>query len=442
MTIPENTRLDNAALIYPSTLSRKFASVFRVSVTLTESVSRTYLDKALKSIIHRFPSFGYRLHYGAFWWTLRKIQESPEVGEPGALGKFSFKKNKGYMFKVSCEQNVIYLDVFHAVTDGTGAATFLLSLTAEYLRLRYGIIPEYGGMVLDPCESPTEEEFNDGFRSFIGRGALDRFEPAYHFKGTEEPHDVTNMFRINLPVSQIGAKARELGCTVTELITALMIQSLQRVREEDGRRRKSPVIQIEVPVNLRKIYDSRTLRNFSSYLILGVDVRNGESCLEDTIRDISLQKSYQIIPSHLASKIIKNVSLENNRAIRAIPRILKKPIIATIKKMKGDRYCSHTFSNLGNVSLPECMQRYVSAMDFILGRPLEKAGVCSCISYGGRMVINISRKIVENGFEKKFIEELQKIGIHDMICYECSTGKETNDTFLLRNATLCPNFES
>ena len=43
-------------------------------------------------------------------------------------------------------------------------------------------------------------------------------------------------------------------------------------------------------------------------------------------------------------------------AVRILPLIVKRPIIDYINRRHGDRYCSQTFSNLGNISLPESMQ--------------------------------------------------------------------------------------
>ena len=50
-------------------------------------------------------------------------------------------------------------------------------------------------------------------------------------------------------------------------------------------------------------------------------------------------------------------------------------------------------------------------IDFILGRPQKKSGSCGCVSYGGRLVLNFSRKIMESSFENAFIRNLQEMGI-------------------------------
>ena len=47
------------------------------------------------------------------------------------------------MFRIRCFDKRIAIEYFHALTDGTGGVTFLLTLTAEYLKLKHNIKIEY-----------------------------------------------------------------------------------------------------------------------------------------------------------------------------------------------------------------------------------------------------------------------------------------------------------
>jgi len=426
MKTPDWTRLDNAALIYIPSKSRKFATLFRMSVALDEEVDPQTLQLALAAMVRRFPTFGYTLQSGIFWWTLRKIDEAPRLSEAAPIRPFDFKKNGGYMFKVSCDGRRIMLDVFHSLTDGTGAMVFLLSLTGEYLRLRHGLAISYNEWVRDPSETPSVDEFEDSFDHFSGgKGSLEKNEAAYHIRGHEEKYDVLNNVRITIPVDKVVAKAKEYGCTVTDLITSAMIMAVQDVRSDDTRSRKNGLVKVSVPVNLRKIFGGRTMRNFSSYVNLGVDATNGRISFDDTLREVALQKKLYTMPSRLQSKVCANVLLEDSLAIRCMPRIVKSPVMAIINKMKGDKFYSHTFSNLGLITLPEGMDSYVESIDFKLGRKLDNSGACGALSYGGKMYLNFSRKIVESDFEEYFIKELASIGIDADVDLEHSVLKKS-----------------
>ncbi len=50
-------KLDNAATIYPATIKRKYAALFRLTITLTENIDNDILSESLKFILKRFPTF-------------------------------------------------------------------------------------------------------------------------------------------------------------------------------------------------------------------------------------------------------------------------------------------------------------------------------------------------------------------------------------------------
>ena len=81
------------------------------------------------------------------------MDKAPEVMPAAPLSRFHFRDNGGFLYKVSAEGCRIVLDVFHALADGTGSETFLLTLAGEYLRLKYGLSISYSGLVLNPRPS-------------------------------------------------------------------------------------------------------------------------------------------------------------------------------------------------------------------------------------------------------------------------------------------------
>ncbi len=73
------------------------------------------------------------------------------------------------------------MEFFHALTDGTGALSFLMTLAAEYLRLKNGVSIPAGGPVLDCRDAPSPEEMEDSFLRYArgaGRSRLER-PPTY-----------------------------------------------------------------------------------------------------------------------------------------------------------------------------------------------------------------------------------------------------------------------
>lgn len=445
MTAPEWTRLENSAIIYPSCRTRKYATVYRMAVTLDAPVDPELLGKALSAVMNRFPSFRYSIRRGLFWWFLQKLENDPALGELENLTPIDVKRNGGYMFRLACDGPRICLDVYHALTDGNGALTFLLSLASEYLRISAGTTVEYGKWIYNPNEEPVLEELEDGFDKFSGtKGSLDEEKRAWHIKGTEEAPGLLNSMGVSISSDDIKAKAHELGCTVTELLSALMLVSLQEVHSAQ-KGRKSQHIRMEVPVNLRPIFGSKTLRNFASYVYLGLDVSNGYYSFEDALREVKYQKRLYMQPGRLTRRIAANVALEDNLGVRLLPLFVKKPIINIINFLKGDNYGTYTFSNIGNVDLPADVAAHVKDINFVLGRTRGRSGSCASVSYGGRMNLNFTRKIVEDDFERIFVYKLRELGIWATVEVPAvpmrpAAGREPARKRVFRNRALVPGF--
>ena len=411
--IPARMRIDNAANIYPASLSRHYASLYRMSVTLTEPVDPSTLQQALVTVSERIPTFRCELRAGAFWWHLRRMDKEPAVTPAAPLSRFHFSDNGGFLYKVCADGCRIVLDVIHALADGTGAETFLLTLAGEYLRLKYGLSISYSGLVLDPSEAPDAGEVEDSFKTvFSGRkGELEKNVPAYHIKGRKLPGSGLRDIRVVMPMDRVKTVCRRMDCSVTDLLTGLMLDALQKLYRADGDRKKSSVLKVSVPVNLRPLYGSRTVRNFSSYVNLGMDIQSGYLPLEQLVRLVKMQKETMLRPENLEPKIAANVELEENFAVRCLPLLVKKPIIDTINKHHGDVYCSQTLSNLGQVRVPDEMRPYITEFDFVLGRQRGNSGAVSCTGFDRKLFLHLSRNIHGAEFEQFFLDRAGSLGL-------------------------------
>lgn len=412
-TIPARLRLDNAANIYPASMSKHYSSLYRMKVTLTEPVNTDILQTALVRVSERIPTFRCTLHTGTFWWYLDRCQAAPCVRPVKPLKHFSFKEQDGLLYRVSVDGRAILLDVFHALADGNGAMCFLMTLAGEYIRLRYGITIGYNQLVWDPKDRPAYAEVEDSFKTvFSGRsGKLEKNVNAYHIGGHTLPFLSVKDLRAVLSAQSVKEVCRKFDCTVTELLTAAMLWALQEEHRQDTSRHKRSVLKVSVPVNLRPIYGSRTVRNFSSYVNLGVDIKNGYYSFAQLVNAVKMQKANDLRKEQLESKIAANVELEEMLLVRLLPLKIKHPIIDIINLLHGDRFCSQTLSNIGQLSLPKEMQEYITDVDFILGCQRGNSGAFSCVSYGGKMYIHMTRKIAEDRFETAFLQQLSALGL-------------------------------
>ncbi|MBQ8893092.1 MAG: alpha/beta hydrolase fold domain-containing protein [Clostridia bacterium] len=407
--------LDNAAKIYPAARRQNWSNVFRLSATLREPVELPVLQSALDITVRRFPSIAVRLRRGVFWYYLQQLAEVPEVMEESSypLTRMSKEETRKCAFRVLVYQRRIAIEIFHSITDGNGALIFLKSLVAEYLQQKHGIkIPAECG-VLGRLEEPSEAEFEDSFQKYAGEVTASRQEnTAWHFGGTPEPAGFLNVTCFQLPVREALEKAHEYGVSLTAFLTAVMMQALQQLQKEKvPNRKKRKPIKVLIPVNLRKLFESRSLRNFAMYTTPEILPQLGEYSFEEICRVIHHWMGAEITPKQMSKMIATNVNSEKYLIVRVMPLFIKNIVMKAIFDTVGERKSCLTLSNLGAVQLPEVMKPYVERMDFILGVQASAPYNCGVISYGDTLNINFIRNIKESELEYHFYRVLQELGL-------------------------------
>ena len=399
-------KLDNAATIYPATIKRKYAALFRLTITLTEEIDKDILSESLNYILKRFPTFTYSLKEGFFWCYLEKIKTNPKIEKDSINPMIRRDFDKKYLFRVRVYKNRIAIEYFHALTDGTGGMTFLLSLTSEYLHRKYNIKKEYNKLILNIEDTPTEDECNDAFLKYAHKkGALDHEKKAFHLKGTKINDNMINIVTGIIDTNQIKNIAKKYNATITEYVTSVLLLNLQKMSNNTKKE-----IKVSIPINLRNLYETKTLRNFSSYVNIGI-TNEKQYELNEIIKLVKKQLKDKTKEEKLNAKITGNVNLMKNFFIRRIPMFIKKHIMSFIESVMGDGYITTTLSNLGNIELPNNMKKYVTDMNFILGKSRGKTHAVTMIGYNNKLYITFSRNIKESEFERLFFTFLSKEGI-------------------------------
>lgn len=408
-------KLDNAAKIYPAAMSKKWTPMFRLSATLREPVDPPALQAALARTLKRFPTFALRLKNGLFWHYFEWIDGVPEIQEDYAnpCVRMDFRENGGFLFRVRYFERRIAVEFFHVLTDGSGGLCFLSTLVAEYLSIRFGAAIPRGELVLDCDERPKKEEADDSFMRFARKQTASRFEtPTYTIKGTPGEKYYTEYTTGTMSAAAVKAKAKEYGATVTEFLTSVLLLAVCDVQRTDpSKRRRNMPVKVSVPVNLRKYYPTHTLRNFSSYVNIGIEPRYGRYTLAETIKLIKGYLAVETNEKLLNAKITANVASEKNHVLRVTPLFMKNLVLRTMFVLTGDRYCTTTLSNLGVVTLPAEMQRYVERLVFMLGAPSENPVNAAAVTCGDELCLSFSRRITEPYIERLFFTSLVRMGI-------------------------------
>ena len=408
-------RLDNAAKIYPAAKRRNWNNFFRISATLTEPIDTGVLASALDVTARRFPSIAVRLRRGVFWYYLEEIPKTPSIQPEKScpLAHAPFHEVRQCAFRVLVYKNRVAVEFFHALTDGTGALVFVKTLLAEYLSEKYGLsVPAEKG-VLGRLEEPSPEELEDSFARYAGDVTASRAEStAYHLTGTPERDGYKNLVTMMIPAEKLRACAKEHGVSVTELLCAAMMQAIGELQAEKvpNVRHRKPV-KVLIPVNLRNLFPSRSLRNFASYITPEIDPRMGDCSFSELCSLVHHKMGLENNRRTMRAKFAANVASERSPILRVMPLFIKNIAMKAVFDAVGECKSCLCLSNLGRVELPEVMVPYVQRMDFIIGVQARAPHDCGVVTWGDTVYINCIRSIQEPELEYRFYRVLHRLGL-------------------------------
>ena len=398
--------LDDAAKVYPLSMGRNSMAVFRLSAYLKDDVVPELLQMALNFTIKRFPGFATTLKKGFFWHYLdtakRRFRVEKEHEIPCQPLKVSASGSQS--FRVLYWERRVSVEFFHVLTDGTGGMEFLKVLLGEYIRL-LGAEFESEGLLLDVFDSASPQETENAFRNVPsekhGSGFVDK--TVVQMSGALAKAHPCRILHIKMDAKRLSQAAKSYGATVTEYMLALMFLAGKAATDElEGQ------CSIQVPVNMRKFYPSQTLRNFSMYC--GVRLNIGDiTTIDQMIPAIHSQleeKASKIPMSQMITATKKLVS-----SVRYVPLAVKQPVAKAVYGFLGDKIFSNTLSNMGVVKLPEAFYDYVESMDFVLGTAMTNRAECTLVTFGQIATFSISKLTRDPSFEEKLESLLRRENI-------------------------------
>lgn len=410
------TKLDNAALVFPVTISESNSSFFRISVCLKETVHPNILQKALDHTITRFPYYQVRLRQGAFWMFLEEHDRRPLVEIDRYYPCLTLKtpKQKELLFRILYLENRISLEMSHILTDGFGATVFLKNLTAQYLRLTGIEIPVDPVLdILDISGSPSPDEEMDAFHRFYEPHApKERQQPkAYQIHGKNSSPGINHVITGKVDVSKMLEVTRSYQVSITEFLAACILFTLQNIQKEDPLAKRLRPIRVNVPANLRKLYPTKTFKNFSLYTNPEIDPNLGYFTFEETLHQVHHFMRKNNTEKFIKQQISRNVGGEINPLIRVIPLPIKKAFLRSVHSKYGETQFSVCLSNLGNISVPQSMEEHIERFDFIPAGNFNTKTMLAVTGFKDTLYLSFGRVSEEPILERAVFALIRDLGI-------------------------------
>jgi hypothetical protein len=405
-------KLDNAAKIFPAVSTRSNTNVYRLTAKLKEEVNPEALQRALEMSMEQIPIFNVTLTKGYFWYYFEPNYKKPLV-TPDNLYPCSFidkHSNNGFLFRVTYHCKKINLEVFHALTDGTGASLLLEKLLINYLRLLYpDRIPPDLADSEHPSFYPAYDA--DGFLECEDKSVKRiprNTKRAYQIKGARLPVGETKAIHLIFSAKQFLSLAKSHNATATAYLGALLIFSIYResLRQDTQR---DPIV-LCIPVNLRSFFKSITMHNFFTYIDVSIDFRIKAYTFEEVLRLVSEKLTQSINRESLIARVRGNVEAQNNIAVRSVA-LFAKNIGLKLLYLRGERSQTTSLSNMGSIKMPAETAPYIDRFELMLSpspvKPI-KTGLCS---FGDQMVFSFLSSIEETDIQRRFARHLTKKGI-------------------------------
>ncbi len=396
--------LDSAAKVYPLSLTHTRMTMFRVSAYLKNPVQPAVLQVALLSCIKRFPMFAVSLRRGVFWHYLDGIRRRFCVEEESEAPctYMSMRTKNAPCFKVRYYKNRISAEFFHALTDGSGAMVFLKTLLSEYLRL-LGIEVEKDESILDVSASPLAEEAENAFLNTAKDAKACGFmqHQALQIGQKKRKCRTARIMQFQMPADKLLEAAHNQDATVTAFLSAAILRA---ARESIPYAAAGDRLQVQVPVNMRQVYPTKSLRNFSLYAVLSVEYQE-----ENPLPLVKEQLAASTEKAYLDGMLHSTRNMTENPVVRYMPLGLKGAALRKIYGFLGEKVLTSTLSNIGVVKNE--FGGKVERFDAMIGSAYPTNTKCALISYQNCAILSISSRIRDNMFEERLYHILRKAGI-------------------------------
>lgn len=411
-------RLDNAAKIYPPVLSDELTSVFRLSCTLKKPVKIGALREAVAITSKRFPYFNTTLRRGFFWYYLEYSGTVPSVSgeENQPLTGFPVSSVSESMYRILARGNKISVEFIHIITDGGGAMEYLRTLLVTYLRLTGNVI-DYSCGIIEPSSEIDSAETEDAFNRYYKKEIPKAKDIS---KAWNLPYPLARPARITtteaeISVTDIKTVAKNEGVSITEYMAATYLYAMQEAYFDHNQMSlggKHKIIRLEIPINMRNLLPSRTMRNFALFVMPELDLRLGRYTFEEVLRIV-----YHYMQTETDTKLIyriitRNVKPERNLLIRIMPLFIKDIVLSFAYKKHGPTKYTSVLTNLGVVKMPEGCEDIIDAFSVIPPPPNRclKVG-CGLISYGDKMRMTFTNLTKSLDLERRVLSSLVSRGV-------------------------------
>lgn len=403
--------IDNASILFLSLLRPHHSNSFRLSATLDKPVCPETLQEAVNRVCCRFPLVFAALRQDFFHYRQVPAQLPPVVQEdPGMLVPMGREELRRCGYRVYYRDNTVSVELFHALTDGFGAIATFSALLVEYHHI-------LGSSNCPGANLPSLQ---------LGQVQKYELEDSYENLTHLKPRRIPSRFSYLLPrpvdadwqvrTSTLAINSQPLldaahrhGVTLNTLLTTILASTVMDMQLENKGGKKLKPVRIMVPVNLRKMAQSRSLRNCSLYTLPTMEVSDRKLSFHALCHSFGSQIKEQMTPEVQGGMASANVRTQNAWYFKMLPWMLKSACLRLGYRFFGESNSSLTLTNLGIVKLPEELKDHVVDFQCWMTPRVTSPYGCTILSFGDTLRLNMSRFCPNDELGKRYFAAIRNV---------------------------------
>ena len=455
--------LDAFAKTYSSIISEGRTTCFRLSALFAENIDLEILQNVVISLEKKYPFYNSELKKGIFWNYLQQKKAHFMIEEEKTYPCTDIQKDNP--LRIIYFNNKLSIEIAHFLTDGKGAALFFQDLIEEYLEKRYFLenfekdkknnliyktekkkeieiekinkIINFGKKInkneKDFENKKSEKNFFEKTRELLGNDSVlknsqkNEYVDLYEKYMRKVSKETTIKSAFHLPmkilekgqyhittgeidVESLKEESKKYGTTIGKYLLSVYFKILL----DRYSQAKNPIV-IGVPVDLRKIFEETTYRNFFINITPSVDASLGAYSLSEIITYLDNYFALKITKKEFYKSIYKAMNPMQNIIIKSVPYLIKRMFFPFIFDYYGERGYTTGFSNLGIFKVDKKYEKYLKGFRF-LPPPSKRCKIkMGVVSDCKKVYVNFGNLTANYDIERDFFVYLRKRGIKSKI---------------------------
>ena len=405
--------LDAFAKTYSSIISEGRTTCFRLSALFAENIDLEILQNVVISLEKKYPFYNSELKKGIFWNYLQQKKAHFMIEEEKTYPCTDIQKDNP--LRIIYFNNKLSIEIAHFLTDGKGAALFFQDLIEEYLEKRYFLenfekdkknnliyktekkkeieiekinkIINFGKKInkneKDFENKKSEKNFFEKTRELLGNDSVlknsqkNEYVDLYEKYMRKVSKETTIKSAFHLPmkilekgqyhittgeidVESLKEESKKYGTTIGKYLLSVYFKILL----DRYSQAKNPIV-VGVPVDLRKIFEETTYRNFFINITPSVDASLGAYSLSEIITYLDNYFALKITKKEFYKSIYKAMNPMQNIIIKSVPYLIKRMFFPFIFDYYGERGYTTGFSNLGIFKVNKKYEKYLKGFRFL-----------------------------------------------------------------------------